>query len=67
MYTYEFSPIFYRNEVWRYDVKQFSTHRARFVKYFFRGLPLGAALTAVTVALEFALSKDDGHGHGGHH
>lgn len=62
--------IFRRNEVWRYDVKQFSTTRARLAKFMLRGLPLGAALTAATVAIEFALSKGDAHGHGhegGHH
>lgn len=57
--------------MWRYDPKQFGTHRSRLLKFMFRGLPLGAALTAVTVAAEFALSGGGGHddhGHeGGHH
>lgn len=37
----------------------------------FRGLPLGLALTVVTVAAETLLGGDDhhghGHGNGGHH
>ncbi len=40
------------------------------MKFMFRGLPLGVALTAATVAVEFALSQNDEHGHGhggGHH
>lgn len=58
-----------RNEVWRYNVKEFSTHRARLVKFMFRGLPLGAALAAGTIAVEFALGSpflSGGHGHGHH-
>ncbi|KAJ6650196.1 NADH dehydrogenase [ubiquinone] 1 beta subcomplex subunit 3 [Pseudolycoriella hygida] len=61
-----------RNEVWRYNVKEFGTTRGKLVKFLFRGLPLGAALTAATVAIEYALNKNDSHGHGhgaegGHH
>ncbi|XP_037031637.1 NADH dehydrogenase [ubiquinone] 1 beta subcomplex subunit 3 [Bradysia coprophila] len=61
-----------RNEVWRYNVKEFSTTNRRLAKFMFRGLPLGLALTVATVAVEFALSSNDEHGHGhghdgGHH
>lgn len=56
-----------RNEVWRYDVKQFGTHRTRLLKFMFRGLPLGAALATATVAAEFALGiNQGGHGHDAH-
>lgn len=63
-----------RNEVWRYDVKQFSTHGKRVAKFMLRGLPLGAALTAGTIGLELAFGIGQSHGHddhghaeGGHH
>lgn len=63
--------MIHRNEVWRYDVKQFSTHGKRAAKFFLRGVPLGIALTAATIAVEFALKENDSHGHGhgdgGHH
>lgn len=67
-----FIDIIHRNEVWRYNVKEFSTTNRRLVKFLFRGLPLGVALTAATVAVEFALKGNDDHGHGhghggGHH
>lgn len=67
-----FDQIVHRNEVWRYDIKQFSTTNRRMAKFMLRGLPLGAALTAATVAIEFALNQNDSHGHGhgaegGHH
>lgn len=56
-----------RNEVWRYDVKQFGTHRARLTRFMLRGLPLGAALAAATIAAEFALGiNQGGHGHDAH-
>lgn len=51
--------------MWRYDVKQFGTHGSRLAKFMLRGLPLGAALAAGTVALEMALGLGGGH-HGGH-
>lgn len=62
----------HRNEVWRYDVKQFGTINSRARKFFLRGIPLGFALTAATIAIEYALGNDDSHGHGhgdegGHH
>lgn len=59
----------HRNEVWRYDVKQFGTHRGRLVKFLFRGLPAGAALAAATIGIEMALgiNQPHGHGHDDHH
>lgn len=53
-----------RNEVWRYDVKSFGTHRTRVIKFFFRGFPLGVAAFAATILAEQALGVD---WHGGHH
>jgi len=52
-----------RNEVWRYNVKEFSTHRVRLLKFLFRGFPLGLAAAAATIAYETAFA-DDSHGHG---
>uniref|UniRef100_U5ERX7 NADH dehydrogenase [ubiquinone] 1 beta subcomplex subunit 3 n=1 Tax=Corethrella appendiculata TaxID=1370023 RepID=U5ERX7_9DIPT len=65
-----------RNEVWRYNVKEFGTHRGRLMQVLFRGLPLGFAAFVATIAIEKALGIDyhapvpghEGHGHGhGHH
>ncbi|XP_065368130.1 NADH dehydrogenase [ubiquinone] 1 beta subcomplex subunit 3 [Calliphora vicina] len=53
-----------RNEVWRYDVKQFGSHATRFRAFMMRGFVLGLGLTAVTVACETLLGGDDHHGHG---
>lgn len=61
-----FFMVIYRNEVWRYDVKQFGTHGTRVAKFMLRGLPLGAALAAGTIALEMALGLGGGHGHDEH-
>ncbi|XP_046973717.1 NADH dehydrogenase [ubiquinone] 1 beta subcomplex subunit 3 [Vanessa cardui] len=54
-----------RNEAWRYH-PGFGTRWQRARKLFFRGLPLGIALTAATVAFDKFTAKE-GHGHGGHH
>lgn len=57
---------FYRNEAWRYN-PGFGTPWLRARKLFFRGLPLGIALTAATLAYDQLAGGDDhGHGHGGH-
>lgn len=61
-----FCDLIARNEVWRYDVKQFGTHGSRVAKFMLRGLPLGAALAAGTIALEMALGLGGGHGHDEH-
>ncbi|CAK1590812.1 unnamed protein product [Parnassius mnemosyne] len=57
-----------RNEAWRYH-PGFGTRGLRARKLFFRGFPLGLALTVATVAItELAGGKDDhGHGHGDEH
>uniref|UniRef100_A0A182MYS8 Protein aurora borealis n=1 Tax=Anopheles dirus TaxID=7168 RepID=A0A182MYS8_9DIPT len=58
-----------RNEVWRYNVKQFSTHRSRLVTFLFKGFPLGFAAFVATIGVEYALGVDyhGGHGHGNGH
>lgn len=65
-----------RNEVWRYEKKHWGTHGSRLAKFMLRGLPVGVALTAGTIALEMAFGldgggahghDDHGHGGGGHH
>lgn len=66
---------YFRNEVWRHG-KVFGTHRQR-VLLLLRGLPLGIALCAGTIALEKAFGVDwhnprglekykHAHGHGDH-
>lgn len=63
----------FRNEVWRYNVKAHGTHRSRVIGFFFRGLPLGIAAFAATIAAEKAFDIDfhgdhmAKHGGGGHH
>lgn len=68
--------MFYRNEVWRHNPKEFSTHGRRALGFFFKGFPLGFAAFVATIGFEYAfISKDNhshGHGdeagaHGGHH
>lgn len=54
-----------RNEVWRYNVQQFSTHRTRLITFLFKGFPLGFAAFVATIGVEFALGVDY-HGHGSH-
>ncbi|XP_014359431.1 NADH dehydrogenase [ubiquinone] 1 beta subcomplex subunit 3 [Papilio machaon] len=54
-----------RNEAWRYH-PGFGTPAARARKLFFRGFPLGLALTVVTVAITKLAGGDDGHGDGHH-
>ncbi|XP_055705042.1 NADH dehydrogenase [ubiquinone] 1 beta subcomplex subunit 3 [Phlebotomus papatasi] len=65
-----------RNEVWRYDVKQFGTHRQRLMSVLFRGFGIGFAAFLATIGIEKAFNIDytggrhaHGHGHGeeGHH
>ncbi|XP_073845603.1 NADH dehydrogenase [ubiquinone] 1 beta subcomplex subunit 3 [Musca autumnalis] len=60
-----------RNEVWRYNAKEFGTHASRLRTFMLRGFVLGLGLTAATVALETVFGGDDHHGHGhgeeGHH
>ncbi|XP_026478009.1 NADH dehydrogenase [ubiquinone] 1 beta subcomplex subunit 3-like [Ctenocephalides felis] len=59
-----------RNEVWRFNTKEFGTRRSRTMGFLFRGFKWGLAATVVTVALEKAWEKmnpkDDHHGHGHH-
>ncbi|XP_068625135.1 NADH dehydrogenase [ubiquinone] 1 beta subcomplex subunit 3 [Battus philenor] len=54
-----------RNEAWRYH-PGFGTPGARAMKFFFRGFPLGLALTIATVAITKMAGGDDEHGHGHH-
>ncbi|CAO1435154.1 unnamed protein product [Diamesa serratosioi] len=63
-----------RNEVWRYNVKAHGSHRSRVIGFLFRGLPLGIAAFAATIAAEKAFDIDfhgdhmTKHGGGdGHH
>ncbi|XP_053684526.1 NADH dehydrogenase [ubiquinone] 1 beta subcomplex subunit 3 [Sabethes cyaneus] len=68
-----------RNEVWRYNAKEWSTHRVRLVKFLFKGFPLGFAAFVATIGIEYALGVDyhahpahdhgseGGHGGHGHH
>jgi NADH dehydrogenase (ubiquinone) 1 beta subcomplex subunit 3 len=53
-----------RNEVWRYNVKHFGTHRSRLLTLLFRGFPLGLAAFGATIAAEYAFGIDF---HGSHH
>lgn len=62
--------LFFRNEVWRYNVKEFSTHNARLKALVFRGFKYGFGAFLITTLLETAYDKmyPDTHGHGsGHH
>uniref|UniRef100_R4WTB8 NADH dehydrogenase [ubiquinone] 1 beta subcomplex subunit 3 n=1 Tax=Riptortus pedestris TaxID=329032 RepID=R4WTB8_RIPPE len=59
-----------RNEVWRYNVKEWGTARQRRMTFFFRGFKYGFAAFLATIAVETALDKIRGKkgGHdGGHH
>ena len=63
--------LFFRNEVWRYNGKEFSTHGARLRSLVFRGFKYGAGAFLITILLESAYDKMNpdihGHGHGGGH
>ncbi|XP_071526939.1 NADH dehydrogenase [ubiquinone] 1 beta subcomplex subunit 3 [Panulirus ornatus] len=54
-----------RNEVWRFDTKQFGTHAERIKLCLFRGFKWGLIAAVATVALERALVG--GHEHENHH
>lgn len=62
-----------RNEVWRYNPKEFGTHRSRAIKFFTRGFGIGLVLLAATIGVEQLTGYDyshgnyKGHGHGEHH
>lgn len=59
-----------RNEVWRYNPKEFSNSRTRTRIVFFRGFKYGAIAAAITVAGTFAYDKmfpSSHHGHGHDH
>ncbi|XP_063708273.1 NADH dehydrogenase [ubiquinone] 1 beta subcomplex subunit 3 [Culicoides brevitarsis] len=45
-----------RNEVWRHDVKQFSTQGKRFALCFVRGAPIGIAAFLITLGIEKAFN-----------
>ncbi|XP_037951680.1 NADH dehydrogenase [ubiquinone] 1 beta subcomplex subunit 3 [Teleopsis dalmanni] len=54
-----------RNEVWRYDEKQWGKGPGtRFGRLFFRGFIWGFAAFVVTIGAEYALGMNKGHGHG---
>ncbi|CAG9858333.1 unnamed protein product [Phyllotreta striolata] len=58
-----------RNEVWRYNTKEFSTHHDMLKKLMFRGFKLGLAATVVTVlgtAIYDKIFPDEHHHHGDH-
>ncbi|XP_073988335.1 NADH dehydrogenase [ubiquinone] 1 beta subcomplex subunit 3 [Rhodnius prolixus] len=56
-----------RNEVWRYNVKEWGTTRERVIRFFFPGFKWGVAAFIATIAIEKALSvfqnKKGGSGH----
>lgn len=62
-----------RNEVWRYNPQQFSTHANRARKFFLRGFGIGFAAFLVTIGIEHLTGYDyshgnyQGHGHGHGH
>lgn len=61
---------FCRNEVWRYDRKEWGTMRSRLSMIFSRGLKWGFIAFGITTALETAadtLSPKMPHGEHGHH
>lgn len=67
-------PLFfnYRNDVWRYNEKVWGRKNLRIFRFLFKGLPLGAACAAATIAYEEyagVYRHDHGHGdgHGAHH
>lgn len=58
-----------RNEVWRYNTKEFGTERSRALATFGRGFRLGLAACVVTIlgtAIYDKLSPSDHHGHSEH-
>lgn len=58
-----------RNEVWRYNVKEFGTEGSRAKKLFFRGFKWGFLAFAVTAVGGYVMDKNSGHhdhGHGHH-
>lgn len=64
--------ICFRNDVWRYNKKVWGDRRFRIFQFLFKGLPLGAACAAATIAYEeyYGVYKSHGHddhGHGAHH
>jgi len=57
-----------RNEVWRYEQKEWGTVKSRWQASLFRGFKYGFAAFLATVVIEKGLeainpSKDDHHGH----
>ncbi|KAK9511284.1 hypothetical protein O3M35_005865 [Rhynocoris fuscipes] len=57
-----------RNEVWRFNEKEWGTHSQRLKTFFFRGIGWGFAAFVVTIAVETAMKKmsskpDDHHHH----
>jgi len=64
-----------RNEVWRYDRKQFGTKGRRIYYAFFRGFPIGFAAFLTTLGVEYAFNipwhasrpGHEHHDHGEHH
>lgn len=58
-----------RNEVWRYNVKEFGTLNSRVKTTVFRGFKYGFGAFVITTLLETAYEKmyPDTHGHGGGH
>lgn len=60
--------LYCRNEIWRYNKKEFSTHNRRLVGFLFRGFRLGFAAFVATIGIEYAFFNDKhgGHGHDDH-
>lgn len=58
-----------RNEVWRYNVKEFGTEKIRLKRVFFRGFKYGAVAVAITLVgteIYDRLFPSKHHGHGDH-
>ncbi|XP_019870912.2 NADH dehydrogenase [ubiquinone] 1 beta subcomplex subunit 3-like [Aethina tumida] len=60
-----------RNEVWRYDAKQFGTEKTRLNKVFFRGFKYGFGAFVLTVVgteiWDRMYPSEHGHADHGHH
>ncbi|XP_071448102.1 NADH dehydrogenase [ubiquinone] 1 beta subcomplex subunit 3 [Hetaerina americana] len=57
-----------RNEVWRYNVKEFGTQGSRVRSFLFRGFKWGFGAFVVTILAEKLIEKamPSSHGHGHH-
>ncbi|XP_068084450.1 NADH dehydrogenase [ubiquinone] 1 beta subcomplex subunit 3 [Anabrus simplex] len=58
-----------RNEVWRFNPKEFGTHGQRFRMFFFRGFKFGFGAFLLTIAAEklFEKASPESHNNDHHH